>query len=221
MPDVYLISGLGADQRIFQRLRLNRCQLHPVHWIRPEKRETMSAYAGRLNAQILSPEPVLLGMSFGGMMAIEISRLRPVKGLILISSVKSSAELPPYFQLLHLLPVHRWLPYPWLQVLGVWLGKWLFGPETEATFQLLKKIIEETDEVFFRWAWQKVISWENHALACPYTHIHGDRDHMLPICFVKKPDRVIHGGTHLMILDRADEINAQVQAFIDAYFPED
>jgi len=218
MPDVYLISGLGADQRIFQRLQLQRCRLHPVHWIRPLPRETMQAYAIRLGEQISAPDPVLIGMSFGGMMAIEISRIRSVKGIILISSVRSPKELPPYFQLLHIFPVHRWLPYGWLQALGSGPGRWLFGPETHTTCHLLKQIIRETDETFFRWAWQQVISWRKHTMACPCIQIHGDTDHMLPICFVKKPDHIIRGGTHLMVLDRADEINPLLQQAIDTCF---
>lgn len=218
MRDVYLISGLGADERIFQRLQLERCRVHDVHWIEPLKRESMSAYARRLSEQILAPEPVLIGMSFGGMIAVEISQFRSLKGLILVSSVRYPEELPPYFQLLHVLPIHRWLPYSWLQALGIVLGKWLFGPETPSTHELLKQIIRETDETFFRWAWQQIISWQKPALIRSSLHIHGSRDRMLPICFVKHVDHVIRGGTHLMMLDRADEINPIMQDAIDRCF---
>ncbi|MCL6523163.1 MAG: alpha/beta hydrolase [Thermoflavifilum sp.] len=218
MLDVYFISGLGADQRIFQHIQLQRCRQHALHWITPHRHESMQAYARRLSAQIHTTQPLLIGMSFGGMMAIEISRILQVKGVILISSVKTRAELPPYFQLLHVFPVHRWLPYSWLQALGIRWGKWLFGPQCPSTHHILNEVIRHTDETFFRWAWQRVISWKTSYLPERLIHIHGNRDHMLPLCFIKKVDHVIPGGTHLMVLDHAEEINPILQQLIDEYF---
>ncbi len=205
MQDIYCISGLGADERIFQNLRISGYVLRHVRWIQPDPEDTWESYARRLLEQIPDPHPVLLGMSMGGMMAVELSKIRPARQLILISSAKTWKELPFYYRWLRWVPVHRWFPYPWLIRMGLWLGPWLFGPFGSSDHALLRDIVRQTDPVFFRWAWTQIFRWRNGIVPAPVFHIHGSRDHMLPIAFVK-PDLVIRGGTHLMILRKAEEL---------------
>lgn len=138
-------------------------------------------------------------------MAVELSKIRPARQLILISSAKTWKELPFYYRWLRWVPVHRWFPYPWLIRMGLWLGPWLFGPFGSSDHALLRDIVRQTDPVFFRWAWTQIFRWRNGIVPAPVFHIHGSRDHMLPIAFVK-PDLVIRGGTHLMILRKAEEL---------------
>lgn len=214
MEDVYFISGLAADRRLFQYLTLKNIRPHFIRWIIPEKNESWEGYAGRLSKQIRTPDPVIVGLSMGGMAAIEISKLIPVRQLILISSAKTGKEIPPYFRLLCIFRGHEWIPFSWLIRLGLIFGGRLFGATCRADRVLLKEIIRDADETFFRWAWQRVASWKNEALPAPVFHIHGNRDCMLPLMFVKA-DVVIKGGTHLMVVNKADEISGILQARLD------
>jgi pimeloyl-ACP methyl ester carboxylesterase len=214
MKAVYFISGLGADERVFQLLQLTGCKVHYVHWITPEKDEPMQQYANRLLTQIKEPNPILVGLSFGGMMAVEIDKIIPVKKIILISSAKHHKELPFYFQFLRIIKIHQWIPFPLLQKMGLLLGDWLFGTENKSTSLMLKSIIHDTDEKYFRWAWEKVIHWDNKIIPPHLTHIHGNKDHMLPGLFVK-PNIIIPGGTHLQIVNKAGEIGLLLQQLID------
>ena len=95
-----MISGLGADKRVFDFLDLSAYSLHHVNWIPPLPRESMAAYATRLLPQITSDKPVLIGVSFGGMIALEIAKLVSVEKVILISSAKSLNAIPSYFKLI-------------------------------------------------------------------------------------------------------------------------
>lgn len=206
MQDVYFISGLGADDRLFQYLDLSSIRPHFIQWITPVKNETWESYAGRLLNQIKIVDPVLVGMSMGGMMAVEISKLIPVRKIILISSAKTKHEIPPYFRFLKIIRGHAWLPYKVLKRLGLIFGGWLFGTTCKAEDHLLKELIHDTDEIFFRWAWQRVATWKNEFVPGNLFHIHGNRDHMLPIRFIKA-DKVITRGTHLMVVNKAEEIS--------------
>jgi pimeloyl-ACP methyl ester carboxylesterase len=213
MQDVYFISGLGADHRLFQYLELQDIRPHFVHWITPAKNESWESYAGRLLSQITTPMPILVGMSMGGMMAMEISRLIAVRKIILVSSAKNYREIPPYFRLLRVFKGHEWVSYRLLTRLGLLLGGWLFGTSCKADERLLREIIHDTDETFFRWAWQRVATWRSTYDNGRVVHIHGDRDHMLPIRY-SRPDVVIPGGTHLMIVNKAEEISAVLQPYL-------
>jgi len=209
MQDVYFISGLGADLRLFQYLNLQDIRPHFIRWITPEKNEPWEHYARRLTDQIQTPDPILVGMSMGGMMAMEIRKLIAVKKIILISSAKTAREIPPYFRLLRIFKGHEWISYRLLTWLGLTFGGWLFGTTCRADKQLLKEIIHDTDETFFRWAWQRVATWKNKDTGNDVLHLHGDKDHMLPIYFLK-PDIVISGGTHLMVVNKAEEISVHL-----------
>ena len=93
---IYLISGLGADERVFSRLEFPAgYETHFLPWIQPlTPTEPIEEYAARMARRILHPNPVLLGLSFGGMMSIEIARHIPVERVVLLSSVKQKQELP-------------------------------------------------------------------------------------------------------------------------------
>ena len=49
---IYLISGLGADERVFQNLDFGRLKPTFIKWIEPIKNETIEEYALRLSLQI-------------------------------------------------------------------------------------------------------------------------------------------------------------------------
>lgn len=88
MQQIYCIPGLGADHRLFSKLKLE-AELIPVEYITAESDDTAQSYAAKLLTQIKEENPILMGVSLGGILAIEISKLIPVKKLILISTVKS------------------------------------------------------------------------------------------------------------------------------------
>src|SRR5688572_14688140 len=107
MEKVYFISGLGADERAFSFLDLNFCEPVFVKWIRPLEDETVPAYAARLKAQIPDDFPTIVGLSFGGMVAVEIAKAFPYKKLVLLSSAKTQREIPFYLKSMRWLPLHK------------------------------------------------------------------------------------------------------------------
>src|SRR6218665_2073919 len=45
--NVYFLSGLGADQRVFRKLELDKhFQVRHIEWIRPLRNESLRSYAG-------------------------------------------------------------------------------------------------------------------------------------------------------------------------------
>src|SRR5690349_8277991 len=108
--NIYCISGLGADERAFERLNIKGCSLHHLNWISPMKNETLSSYAARMLLQIEEDHPILLGLSFGGMIAVEMARQIEPSKLILISSVKTHTEIPGWMRLSGALNLHKFIP---------------------------------------------------------------------------------------------------------------
>ncbi|MHC2991365.1 hypothetical protein OB13_07145 [Pontibacter sp. HJ8] len=206
MGTVYFISGLGADERMFQFLHIHCCDRVYVRWIRPETNESLANYARRLATQITEPDPVLVGMSFGGVVAIELARFLHPRKTILISSIASSRSLPWYYRLMGLLRLHQLIPVPWLKRFH-FVAPMLFGAATPAEKALLKQVIFETDPHFLRWALGQLLNWQQPDHFEDVVMIHGTADRILPMR--EHPDTVrIKNAGHLMVLSHAAQISA-------------
>jgi pimeloyl-ACP methyl ester carboxylesterase len=201
---LYLLSGLGADKRVFDFLDLSDYDVHHVSWITPERGESLQKYAIRILPQIVHQKPVLLGVSFGGMIAQEIAKSIPVEKVILISSATSSAAIPSYLRLLGGLGIQKLIPPKAFKRPNKVLY-WLFGITSPDDRKLLAAIMASTDERFFAWAIESISKWNHIATPEVVIQIHGTHDRILAF---KYADHTLAGGGHLMIVNRAKEISA-------------
>ncbi|MDM8173194.1 alpha/beta hydrolase [Olivibacter sp. 47] len=214
MYTVYFFSGLGADERAFQYLDLglDQVNIHHIKWVEPLSKEDLTPYAKRLAANMLKEDPIFIGLSFGGIMAIEVAKFVNPRKIILIASAKTYREIPFYFRWAGLLRLHRLTPLTWLKKPSLF-NSWLFGARSIRERKLLKMILQDTDAMFLKWAIQCIIDWKNIDIPVGLTHIHGEADRILPIRFVK-PDIIISDGGHLMTIDKAKEISQYIRNII-------
>jgi pimeloyl-ACP methyl ester carboxylesterase len=203
---VYFISGLGADRSIFKHIQLpSHCKPVFLDWISPVKNESLADYALRLSKKIDPAEKFsLIGLSMGGMIAVEIARHFNPLHVVLISSVPSSQHLPKYYHYLGILKLHKFLPISLFQK-GALLKR-LFTTETAEDKRMLKVMIRKTDVHFIRWGLEAILTWKNEKVPQNIIHIHGTHDEILPKRFTK-PTHTINKGGHLMVMNRAGEIN--------------
>lgn len=203
---IYCISGLGADFRIFRNLKLpSEFTLDYLPWIDPVKDERIESYAARLAKGIADNEPVIMGVSLGGMIAVEISKLMEVGKIIIISSIKTRKEKPFYFRAaaeLHLNQLLRVRPYNFLS----WFENYNLGIKTAEEKKLASEYRQNYNVKFGNWAIDRIIHWENEVYPPDIIHIHGSKDHILPVRYLK-PTYLIDGGGHMMIMNKSEEIS--------------
>jgi pimeloyl-ACP methyl ester carboxylesterase len=203
MKDIYLLSGLGADKSVFEFLDLKGFRTHIIEWEAPRKEETVSHYAGRLISQIKTKKPILLGVSFGGILAIEIGKQIEAEKIIIISSIKCRSDLPRSIRIAGFLKVNKLIPAEALtKPNGVLF--WFFGVESDRDKDMLSDIVERTDPDFIEWGINSIANWDNDICPDNVVHIHGTDDRIFPI---QEPDYAIAGGGHFMIVNRCDEVN--------------
>lgn len=203
---IYLISGLGADERIFRNLCFPfGYDVRFLPWIPAAPDEPLYSYAARMAAGITEDAPVILGVSFGGMMGLEIARQRPVSRTILISSIKHRREKPPYYNLARKLRLHR-LPDSLLYKRRSGIVRYFLQAETPEEKMLVKDYLSRKDYRFTRWAVNTILHWQNETVPESVVHIHGTRDMPFPMYLIQ-PTHIIRGGGHFMVLNRAAEIN--------------
>lgn len=210
MKEVYLLSGLGADKRVFEFLDLSDYHVKHVEWVTPHHSETIKSYAQRLVDQIPSQKPILIGVSFGGIMAIEVAKIREPEKLILISSAKTKKSIPVVYRLVGKFHFIKILPVSLFKKVNP-LTYWFFGVQTKAEKALLKEIISQTDDTFLKWAINQITNWKNDTFIKNTFTIHGNQDRILPH---KNPDYIIEKGGHLMIINRSNEVNLIIKKLI-------
>lgn len=203
----YGIPGLGADKRVFDGLKLHR-PIIPVEWIDPKNNESIEKYAARLSKVFQTDEPFgIIGVSFGGLIAVEINKILNPRITILISSITTRQELPLLYRwmgktnIISLLPAKLLIP-PYSFV------AFMFGAKNK---QLLIKILAKTDPEFVKWALPQLLKWTNTERIKNSIRIHGTHDRLLPLKN-KKQIIFIQHGTHFMIVDNAPEVSEVINA---------
>ena len=205
MNKVYFISGLGADKRVFSFLNLSFCEPVFIEWITPLKKESLKSYASRLRSFITGPNPVIVGISFGGMLVTEMAKADKNIKAIIISSNKTTSEFPWYLKIGKYLPAYKIIPSSILKKLMM-ATRWLLGAKSEEQKRVLRNIINDTDIRFTKWAINAILNWKNKQVPENLIHIHGTADKLLRYRFVK-PNYTIIDGTHIMPMDKHEELS--------------
>lgn len=209
MRKAYLFSGLGADERVFGFLKLEFDQKRCIKWASPKTGEGLIDYAKRIVEEQFDKEEaepvVLIGVSFGGIVATEVSKLVKTEKLILISSIKTRREIPLIYRIAGFLKLHVLIPATMLKSAN-FFTYFLFGVKEKERKQLLKTILKETDSRFLKWAMNEIVNWRNEIVPENTVHIHGTRDWILPFRCVKNVVEILGGG-HLMIITHSLELS--------------
>jgi pimeloyl-ACP methyl ester carboxylesterase len=212
MKKVYFISGIGADKRIFSFLDLSFCEPIFIDWITPLKKESLESYALRLRDKIPESDPIVVGISFGGMLAAEMAKADQNIRTIIIASNKTSGEFPGYLRASKYFPVYKWIPGKIIKV-SAFSFRWIMGKRRKEQKKVLDEILRDTDMHFVKWAIDSILNWKNEEVPKNIIHIHGTADKLLPYRRVKA-DYTIEGGTHVMPLERHEEISALLKKLI-------
>ena len=180
--------------------------MHFLEWMIPFDDESISEYAIRFCKKINHENAILVGVSFGGIIAQEMNLVYDFKKIIIISSVKARHELPLHLQLAGKTKVYKLLPTSLFAQNIDLLSKYAFGKPIVKRLDLYKQYLSITDKRYLDWAIKQVVSWNQETSDPNLVHIHGDQDIIFPIENMKNCI-IVEGGTHIMILNRYKWLN--------------
>jgi len=205
---VYFLPGLAANSSIFKHIQLdtNVFEMHFLEWMIPFDDESISEYAIRFCKKINHENAILVGVSFGGIIAQEMNLVYDFKKIIIISSVKARHELPLHLQLAGKTKVYKLLPTSLFAQNIDLFSKYAFGKPIVKRLDLYKQYLSITDKRYLDWAIKQVVSWNQETSDPNLVHIHGDQDIIFPIENMKNCI-IVEGGTHIMILNRYKWLN--------------
>lgn len=205
---VYCMPGLGASPKIYEHINLpeDQFEVHLLEWKIPlSLEESIQSYAQRMCDDIVHEHPVLIGVSFGGMLVQEMSKCIDVSHTIIISSVKSHYELPNRFKLAKITKAYKLFP-TWLVENFEEYTKYFFGDYLKKRAELYKMYLSVRDKRYMEWAIYNVLHWKQETPPKNLTHIHGTDDNVFPVKHIRDY-QPIENGTHVMILMKAKSIS--------------
>jgi hypothetical protein len=205
---IYFMPGLAAGPEIFTNLELDeeKFTLHYLKWINPVSvAEKIDKYAFRLSKEIKEESPILIGVSFGGIMVQELAKFVHPKKVIIISSVKSPNELPGRFKFAKFTRIYKLFPIKIIENFEDYT-KYFLGKSLKKKANLYKKYLYVRSKESLKWSIYTIIKWEQIKPTENITHIHGDADMVFPIKNIENAIK-IKNGTHAMILTKAKEIS--------------
>ena len=211
---VYFMPGLAARSLIFERIELPKStfEIHLLDWELPLTNETLMAYAERMAKLVTEPNPVLIGVSFGGVLVQEMAQFLKVKKLIIVSSVKTNLEVPLRMKFAKSTKAYKLLPTSWLQNVEL-LAKYSFGNAVKQRLKLYEKYLSMREKVYLDWAIEQMLLWSRTEPDKNVIHIHGTLDEVFPVKNIQ--DYIpVPGGTHIMILSKYRWMNENLPIII-------
>ncbi len=212
---IYFVPGLAASKEIFKNIHLpdDRFQIHILEWLLPEKEESLEQYAHRMAKKVTRPQAVLVGVSFGGVVAQEMSSYLNLKRLVIISSVKTRDELPKGMKLAGNLRAYKIVPTGWALNIKD-LTRLAIGPRSKKRLTLYQKYLSVRDKEYLDWAIRQMVCWGRTKVIPGVIHIHGTADIVFPVKNIM--DAVLlEGGTHVMILNKGGRVSKLLENIIE------
>jgi pimeloyl-ACP methyl ester carboxylesterase len=214
MSKIFLIAGLGADTRIYNNIELGEeHEVIPVDWIEPNQHDTLTTYAHKLIHQyFINDGSVVIGNSLGGMLAVEVAKQVRLNKAILISSIKTKSEAPFYFKFFKTFPLYKLAKGNLVRKMGALINP-VFGRMSDQHLWLFKDMLNKSSPRFIEWAMRAALYWDNETIPPNVYHLTGDKDLVFNYKKISNAT-IIKGGTHIMVFDKAKQINKILKAIL-------
>ena len=210
----YFIAGLGANERAFEKLGDFGTEKIMVLWLKNEDNESLNSYAQRIiETYKITKDDILVGLSFGGLIAQEIAVLLGMKYVILISSFRTKDDLRSIhslglkFKLFKLMPE---LNFPFISESVANF----FNAGYKSSKPILKDMVMNMDMKLTKWSMEKIHE-QNEVIGDQLVkyNIIGTKDRIMQTWENDQTFKIENGG-HFMVYEHAEEISKIISKIV-------
>ncbi len=211
---IYFLTGLGADERFCERLEIPGYVFKFIAWKPFSKADTLQTYAMKMAQDIPPGKQLIAGLSFGGMLAVEIAKARPEVHAMLISTARTAKDVK------WINPINRAI-MNWNLIPRKLLGRpnplayKVLGATNAEERALIDDINRKCDPDIKISSMKAILNWTNTVVPANTFHVHGTDDKML-MPKRNAPDVWLEGGKHIMIYTRAKEVSAILERYLQS-----
>lgn len=204
---------MGADKRLFSEIEpIEGYEFVDLEWRTSlTQLKSLKDYATELSKEINTLQPFsLLGVSMGGIVCSELADIVNPEKIVIISSCKTSTELPPQLKRLKFIGITRLLKAERIRYL-IGHSSRFFGEMNKNQRTLFYEMAEVVNIDFIAWSIKAILNWEKKEANNNIIHIHGTKDFVLPFKNIVLPSIVVEGGDHMMIWNKSEIINKHLK----------
>lgn len=213
MSKIFVLGGLGLDNAIISDISLRGKELTFIDWERPALSDTLSSYTSKLISKYrIDDNSIIIGVSFGGLIALEMSKTILLKKIVIVSGFIDYKELPCFFRIAIKLRLYLLFPPSILKHFSSALN-YFFSVTDAADSKVLMDVIRKTDPVFLNWALKHISKFNLPAKQIKIVRIHGDKDRVIPVNR-QNTEYIIPMGGHFMIYNRKKDVIAVLEKAI-------
>jgi pimeloyl-ACP methyl ester carboxylesterase len=213
--NVYCLHGQGSDTRLFTHFRLDTTifKVHLIALPMPDYADNMAQFATKILPQIDTTQAfILVGVSLGGMVAVEVNEQIRAQKVVLISSAKSSKEIPFRYRFMHFLPIYALIP-PVFYKIGAKIMQPIIEPDRRRQAAIFKSMLSDKNALFLKRSTRLIVNWRRTKSAENITQIHGTKDHTLPFKN-RHPNYTVKNGSHMMMLTEGEKLSALINQIL-------
>ena len=204
---IYFVPGTAANSKIFDRIKFpeDQFEIHYLEWLIPLSiNESIESYASRLCEKVIHKNPILIGVSFGGIVAQEMSKLISCNKLVIISSIKNKYELPKSLRFIKKARLYLLAPTAFISTFEKILVR-VSGKSAKKQIEAYKMYLSQRDPLYLKWAIKEALHWRQETTIPGIIHLHGNNDFVFPIENINNCI-TIENGSHVMILTKGKKI---------------
>lgn len=210
MSKIYFLGGLGIDNSIVSDIQLRGKTIEFIDWERPSPEETLNSYAEKIISKYrIQESSIIIGVSFGGVIALEISKKIRLEKIVLVSSFLDPNELPWFFKTAIKLRLYLLFPPSVLKHFSFALN-YFFSVRTTDDAVVLKNVIQKTDPVFLNWAIENILRFTPPVNNPNIIRVHGEADRIIHIDSAKTNYKIPNAG-HFMVYNRKKEVTGALE----------
>ena len=213
---IFFISGLGADSRAFTLIQeFKGYQNVFLEWVPHQKNDTIVSYTAKLfENQQPNENDVIVGLSFGGLIALEAAKHYSIKKIILLSSFRDKRDLTKLNQFLLNIRAYAIMPnfrINWFDKIALQF----FSIKSEEGKKGLLDMMQKTNPKFIKWALKQIrLSYYPNNINIELHNILGTKDKLVALWKLPHNNHYIKNAGHLMVYENADEVNCILEKLL-------
>ena len=176
--------------------------------------ESLYDYAKRMIDKYgIEQADIVVGLSFGGLVAQQIGEIIKLDFIILISSFRTKDDLKIHFSSGLKMKLHKLMPEMKSELIGSMVATYL-NSGSKISVPVLKEMVMSTDMKLMKWSLEKI--YEQDVLLAPdilkYSII-GDKDKVVKPWIIETT-YIVEDGSHFMVFDKAKEVTKIISSII-------
>ena len=192
--------------------------MHYIDWVEvASETESLTDYVEKLSQQVRHKKPVFAGLSFGGIMAMGLSKIYGSEFAIMLSSFRDKRDLKASLRALLGIKAYQLIPNIEMNAIRTLVRK-AYATSSKVSEEKLIEMMGAESPMFLRWACKQIDEYQYDLPADIQLYpIVGTKDRLVNVWKDHEEIRRVRGGSHITVYAQSEEVNNYISEILEQY----